>query len=255
MDYWWAVHDKFSIQQHPGWIWNTGKRMPQYFGRNQIKEGSVFVLAANRDYDWEGPSGVLSIYGMYEVTEPSDGLQGWVPVIRRPEEPITETKAWVIKGKRVKNIDERWRVVPKLKSLGVSLPVRNRTINPLTIEQYQAVKQYLLQRKAPHLGIMDKEPEYEQEVIAVFARNMEKVGYKKVVHLSTQFPDAILLNLNGKEEEVEFELYASGLQEHEKKQPKKWKQVTYICWENDLRGQERYKSIRIIALAEKLHVA
>jgi hypothetical protein len=253
--FWWVTTDHFSIEQHPGWIWNTGDKMPQFFGhkgKSGLRVGDGFVLAANRNHWLKSSSGKLQVFGLYEVVKECEDNRIDIPMVMGPNSAIITKRAWLVEGKALRQFGERWRTIPTLQSLGIRLPIRNRLVNPIKRANFETIGEYLSQRKAARLGVIDREPEYEQEVIALFLSNLRRLGYRKLIRLGPLFPDGVFENDNGMQEEIEFEVYASGLKEHELGAPRKWKSVTYVCWENDLKSESRYESVRIIALSERL---
>jgi hypothetical protein len=76
------------------------------------------------------------------------------------------------------------------------------------------------------------EPRYEVEVIALFSKYHEKLGFPYVVSLNpAQFPDAELIDGKGNFVHAEFELKASDFERHDHDP----EDVDYIiCWEDDL---------------------
>lgn len=75
-------------------------------------------------------------------------------------------------------------------------------------------------------------PQNELEVILVFAKYHEELGFPYILKYNpSRFPDAVVIDANRELRTVEFELNASNFREHGH-DPEK---VDYIiCWENDL---------------------
>ncbi len=74
-------------------------------------------------------------------------------------------------------------------------------------------------------------PQNELEVMLVFARYHDELGFPYILKCSSRFPDAVVIDANKNPKTVEFELRASSFQDHGH-DPEK---VDYIvCWENDL---------------------
>ena len=56
-------------------------------------------------------------------------------------------------------------------------------------------------------------PTNEQGVIYLFSRYHEKLGFERILHIGTRFPDIKAIR-NGKEIRIELEFLLSGLQSH-----------------------------------------
>lgn len=80
------------------------------------------------------------------------------------------------------------------------------------------------------LGVLF-EPEYEQEVVYLFAVLHRDLGFPYVLKLRTDFPGAVVIDKNRETKSIEFELRASDFLQHG--HPKDGCDFI-VCWENDL---------------------
>ena len=80
------------------------------------------------------------------------------------------------------------------------------------------------------------EPTNEQEVVVLFFRMMEKLGFTKIVKIQTQFPDAYVEYKDGSIKKVEFEYVSSNFLTHLKNEKHfKTKGCDYVvCWKIDI---------------------
>ncbi|MHA1413801.1 MAG: hypothetical protein ACTSO4_14430, partial [Promethearchaeota archaeon] len=95
----------------------------------------------------------------------------------------------------------------------------------------------------------------EQFVVTVFAKIHEKLGFKKIAVIRTNFPDNFpdceVIDDNGNPKLIEFEFESSGASSHKDD----LKICDYIvCWEDDKPDKVRKynKNIEIISLKEEL---
>lgn len=83
------------------------------------------------------------------------------------------------------------------------------------------------------------EPSNEMEVMYLFSLLHREIGFQYIISLSSEFPDAKVMNEKKEVKTIEFELRASSFIEH-KHDPKGCDFV--VCWENDLED-ERVKDL------------
>jgi hypothetical protein len=79
----------------------------------------------------------------------------------------------------------------------------------------------------------------ESEVIFLFAKIHEKLGFEKILKLRQKFPDCIAKK-EGKTVKIEFEYNASGFL-RDKHNSKKCDYL--ICWNDDLKGNKKVNHI------------
>ena len=137
--------------------------------------------------------------------------------------------------------------------------LHSQTIRELKAQEWDRICKRLDSIDTPFrnkdmLGGLIQSPEYENEVIILFSHLQERLNMR-IVHFGTRFPDAIIERKRyGKwrTENVEFELYSSGFQDH-LDEYKKRDCKTIICWEDDTWEDNRQKRyFEIIELREVL---
>jgi len=84
------------------------------------------------------------------------------------------------------------------------------------------------------LGILF-EPEYEQEVVYLFAVFHRELGFPYIIRLRYEFPDALVMDKKRNPQRIEFEVKSSDFIQH--KHDRKGCDFI-VCWENDLENTE-----------------
>jgi len=107
-------------------------------------------------------------------------------------------------------------------------------------EQFPPERLPQIKTKPLHsLGILF-EPEYEQEVVYLFAVFHRELGFPYIIKIRNEFPDAWVMDKNRNVKRIEFEVRASDFVQH--KHDKKGCDFI-VCWENDLENNEDLPSI------------
>jgi hypothetical protein len=231
--YWLVKHDKFSIEDRPGWIWRTtnSKNPPNY---QRVKSGDKFILYAHQTSEDEDSEPCYEVYGFYKVLLP-------VKYNKR-------RGCWEIKGKRISK--EGWVRIPNPSRFYQTNKFNQQSVIRLNGVEFRKFLKYHEKFLDATWGIFNREPENEQEVIALFTNFIGKLGYKGYEKLGTRTPDAIIIRKNGRRERVEFEYTSQGLKLHTLKE---LKGVKCICWIDDLPPASKYRKSRmILSLKEKL---
>jgi len=109
----------------------------------------------------------------------------------------------------------------------------------------ERLPQIMRETKPLHsLGILF-EPEYEQEVVYLFAVFHRELGFSYIIKIRNEFPDALVMDKDREVKRIEFEVRASDFVQHKHDK----KRCDYIvCWENDLENNEDLP--QIIALKD-----
>lgn len=96
------------------------------------------------------------------------------------------------------------------------------------------------------------EPKNEQELIYLFAKFHQDLGFPYILRISSEFPDAEVMNKNRQSKKIEFELLASNFISHgHLDEVKKGKTCDFIvCWENDLQEDLPDNFPEIIAIKD-----
>lgn len=103
------------------------------------------------------------------------------------------------------------------------------------------------------LDVRDNHKFSEQEVVFMFARGFEKLGFNSIVKIQQEYPDSIVKE-GKKERKIEFEAYSNNFEDHIRND--KLSDCDYIvCWENDLRKdllkKVKMAGIKIIELKKE----
>lgn len=93
------------------------------------------------------------------------------------------------------------------------------------------------------------EPSNEQEVIYLFALFHRELGFPYILKISSEFPDAEVMNEKKESKKIEFELMASSFLQHGH-DPSKCDYI--VCWENDLEDETSRRLPEILALKDLL---
>jgi hypothetical protein len=97
---------------------------------------------------------------------------------------------------------------------------------------------------------LSHEPENEQQVIAMFTRYFDKLGFSKILNIYHErhpSPDAEALTRDGKHVLIEFELNSSNAKNHGQ-QLNNWDYL--VCWEHDWKNY--HYEAKIIELKKEL---
>ena len=223
-NYWIVKHDAASIEEHPGWIWRevrseNSNHPPNYL---KVEKGDYFALISY-PYRKEDEN-IHQVYGIYRVS--------------RPVRFVRSQSAFVIEGKLLRGLKEKWVTVPNItkyykhKFYGMAvLPAKSEEA---FLEIQEMFENY--SRKDVDYKPFEREPKNEQEVVALFTMNLERFRYKRFEKLQTKFPDARLVKHDGRVDLVEFEYYASG---YDHPATYKGKNVKCVCWVDDREDSER----------------
>jgi len=245
-NYWIAKHDRGSIEDRPGWIWRSKRsgnaRLPPNFG--QIKKDDYFALISYPYYEDDKP--IHQVYGIYRVTSEWEFVQK-----ASPSSDYEYPGAFVIRGKLLKGLQERFVTVPNIASYYrkeyTGKAVIGARSEKIFFDLLNIFKKYS-SRNIDFFPLIG-EPTSEQGVVALFAKNLRKLGYKRIESIGTRFPDACVINAEGKPEYVEFEYYASNY-DHELRYEEK--PVTCVCWIDDRPKTRAKKLPKVIEMREKL---
>lgn len=213
---------KYFIVQHgldalkalPTFVWRTGlgpRKVPHRF--NQVEPGHRWIAFAFTPTDHR-ENRLSLVTGFCQCTEKA--CYRSVPHQARRASGGFEN-AWMIEGKFCGPQPAREVGVPPLPDL-LGRPVwTNQAIVPITANDFERIRSRVLNdrfnaRKVPLLG---REPETEQELLAVVVHRHKALGIERILRIRKAFPD-LLVKLEGRRDEVhlELELYSSGFIAH-----------------------------------------
>ena len=92
-------------------------------------------------------------------------------------------------------------------------------------------------------------PDTEQEVVFLFSKLHEKLGFPTIIKIQTKFPDVQALDSKRNVAKIELEISASNFLEHNHP-PSGCDYV--ICWENDLGDQWPHPKVKVLQLRDYL---
>lgn len=91
------------------------------------------------------------------------------------------------------------------------------------------------------------EPRNEQELVYLFAKFHQDLGFPYIIKISSEFPDAEVMNKNRERKTIEFELFASNFKQHGHD---RLKCDFIVCWEDNLQEEVPEKFPEIIAIKD-----
>ena len=237
-------HGLDAFEKLPNFIWRTdiGKNhVPHRF--NEVKEGDLWISFAYTSSDKRERSLSL-VTGFYECV--TKAWYGKVPKefplhLEDESEWSKLGYAWMIEGKPWREQEQPSQPVGVLPINDILSPKRvwnNQAIIPITVEDFGDIREHALSREfdTGRIPLIGREPECEQELLAVVVSGHEDLGIEKILRVRKAFPD-MLVQIGGNEIHLELELYSSGFFSHghdsqvEKCQySKDGKPVAVLCW-------------------------
>src|SRR5260221_7432883 len=241
---------KYFIVQHglddftllPGFIWRTGmgpRQVPHRFKEVGLGDRWIaFAYTTNDNRDQR----LSLITGFYECTQTACYQK--IPL--KAVAFCGGTKnAWMIKGTECGGRQPKFPVgVPPIADL-LGKPVwTKQALVPIDAGGFDRIREYTLRHEFSPARItpLGREPENEQEVLAIVIHDHKKLGIEKIIRVGKAFPD-LLVKLEGHREAVhlELEVYSKGFFSHgHDKQVKNLcvgkekRPVAVLCWiDND----------------------
>lgn len=232
-------HNLAALEAMPNFIWRTGesrKHLPRGF--RQVKEGDRWIGFA---YTTSGARerSLSLVTGFYECMK--EAFYGIVP---RRARDYWSGDAWMIKGRPLGRPLGDPVVIPPISSfLGRPLFAQT-TITRISRKEFDGIERYTRTHWLPRADIpcLGRDPRSEQELVAVVATSLKKLGIERIDRLQTGFPD-MLVKLKGKADPVHLELESystSFLSHHHSRQVRKrcfkGTPVGLLCWINNGKG-------------------
>lgn len=207
-------HGLDAFELLPNYIWNTSK------GESEIPHRYMQVKAGNR---WIGFAYTTSdnherplsrVTGFYECVKEAVFVE--LPQVAKEASPGS-SHGWMIEGKPCGDQPmEPVAVEPIDDILGKTL-WKNQAIVPITEEDFDKIRKHALSRQfdTKSIPLLGREPENEQEVLAVIAACHNQLGIEKIIRVRQAFPD-MLIQFQGSTEKVhvELELYSESFFSH-----------------------------------------
>jgi hypothetical protein len=226
-------HDLGSLGALPNYVWRTGLRkyeIPHRF--RSIAKGSKWVSYA---FEGDGHSSdrLRYVTGIYSCTKPCH--YGPIPLSasKRREWAVNASAAWLIKGSPVGEKLRHPVLVPTINHFFDSKGYDAVAIRPITKQEFDRICKYVFSHQLPpdEIPVLKREPESEQEVLAIFLQAYQTLGVKRIVRVQQGFPD-IEVELAGRKTPVriELELYSQSYIAHGHPRDKN---IAVLCWLND----------------------
>jgi hypothetical protein len=205
--YFFVKHGLDSLRVMPNFIWRTDETdEPRSF--KGVKKGDRWVGFAYTTSD-SRERRLSQITGFFECAHKS--RFGDLPP--KAIDGSGCTKAWMIEGRRFGEQPRQPVGVPPIDDL-LSMGgterrhFKGQTLVPIKGEaEFERIRAYTLrhQLNPSDIPLLGREPESEQEVLAVVIGCYEKLGIEKILRVRVGFPD-LLVKLEGKSEPVHLEV-------------------------------------------------
>ncbi|MCJ7505532.1 EVE domain-containing protein [Candidatus Bathyarchaeota archaeon] len=265
MRYWFVIHDLGSFSQHGDYIGcgvrESGVKKASYGPFGQIQKGDKIVYYA------KGDKVVVGIFQVVSDIEywPNDPEWGErvvfkiAPEMLPPKGKYLDFKAYLFNPEVSLDLfpdKDRW-----------AFQLWNHTCRPLTKHDFDLIRsavetlqvrptlakgQEYVKIGAPLSGTdLLFEPTDETGVVFLFAKYHRQLGFPYVKQIREKFPDAVVLDHDGHEKTVEFELMSSNFPQHGHGASKC---DFIVCWEHDWTDMPREVEgkITIVSLKEAL---
>jgi hypothetical protein len=207
-------HGLDAFEALPNFIWNSGVPRTKYpRGFKQIKPGDRWIGFAHTSSDRrERP--LSRVTGFFECIR--SAMYKRVPP--KAYEAAQYTKgAWFIEGKPIGRQPEAPVGVPSISVLLKRQTFNQTTFVPISGGEFERIRAYVERHEfnAADIPLLGREPNCEQEVLAIVLSGHEDLGIEKIDRVRTGFPD-LLVKLRGKKDPVHLELetYSSSFLDH-----------------------------------------
>ena len=245
MRYWFIIHDLEAFKQHPDMIGckvkGPGIRTAWYGPFNKITKGDKIVYYATGD---------KVVVGIFDIISDAEYLQNdpdWGEIMIHNIKPdIVPPRGKYLDFKSlIRDPQMNFDLFPEKDKWMYQL--WGHTCRPLTNKDFELIKNRILKlRREPSKGVSITEerigiplggdllfaPIDESGVICLFSKYHKNLGFPYIKKIGSAFPDAEVIDSNGKNKFVEFEFLSSNYKLHG--HDKESKQCDFIiCWEHD----------------------
>ena len=207
-------HGLDAFEALPNFIWRTGMsadKVPHRFSQVRLGDrwiGFAYTTSDRRERPLSRVTGFFECVREAEFRDiPPAGL------------PVSEgdTMAWLIEGEQYGEQPLEPVGVPPFDDLLKKSFWKNQGLVPVTVGDFDFIRKYALahQFDTTKIPLIGREPENEQEVLAIVVSGHETLGIEKIHRVRTAFPD-LLVKIDGSPEKVhlELEVYSSGFFSH-----------------------------------------
>lgn len=207
-------HGLDAFDALPRFIWNT-RNAPEHVPHryDQVRVGDQWIGFAYTTSDKRERSLSL-VTGFYECIREAEFRD--IPTAGLP---VSEGKeqAWLIEGKPCGDQPGGPVGVPPLADLLHKSMYKNQGIVPISNEDFGRIRDYTLcnQFDKNTIPLLKREPENEQELLAVVVYGHQELGIERIIRVRKAFPD-LLVRIAGNPDEVhlELEVYSEGFFSH-----------------------------------------
>ncbi len=270
-NYYIVKHDLLSLQALPGFIWrgyeNWPTPIPRMFGN--VRKGDQWIAFAYIK-DEDARKTCAQVTGIYQCTAEAD--HGTIPRHCRTRYWMRGWggKAWMIRGKEIGPQPDFGAVsIPPIDTiLGRNVQKRGTIIRLKNGSEFRKICREVGRRAfdstdVPALG---REPQNEQEVLAVVAHGYRQLGINEILRIRTRFPD-MLVRVGNRQVHLELEFNSVSFGAHlpdlrkvrgqrhkllaKVKDRSDRRPVAILCWldgDKQRRLTERVRNLRIYEL-------
>lgn len=217
MRFWYVRHPFTWYKKHPNII-----DLKKAFAERNAVFKAIRVFHKVVYYSHEPPKGIV---GLFEVK--SNG--GWKSI-----RGTGRVWAYEISPLFLVNDGDKPRDFSPKREVGLSLRPRG-TVVELKPDQYEKIQSFLLG--------MD-EPTNHEGLVTLFSKVHTYLGFPRIKAIRTRYPDAIVIDADGKEKRIEFEFDSSSFSK-EGHDPKECDVI--VCWKDGW-GFARPRRLELIEL-------
>lgn len=240
-NYYIAKQDLMAFKAWPGRVWKSSdvspEKAPPLF--KKIMKGDRLVGFAHEYWEKGKRQPLCVVTGFYKCID----IAQWKENIFLPNYygDQAKRKGWVIEGRQCENLPRSPVSIPPIDKVLGRTTKKMGTLIQISAEDYELFKTTVRDRELnPEvIPLLQREPECEQELLAVVARDYQRLGIEKIIRVRTRFPD-MLVKLKGHVEEVhlELEFNSKGFLAHESQIQhgrclEDNKPVAVLCWIDD----------------------
>jgi hypothetical protein len=243
-----VMHGLDSLEALPNFIWNTdtGPKDPPH-RYDQVKQGDRWIGFAYTTSD-DRERRLSFVTGFYECIQKKSYRR--IPTVKIPV-PRGKKKAWMIEGEAFgRQLYCRVGVPPINDLLTPKRVWTHQAIIPISEDDFDRIRRYVFEHKldTSELPLLHREPDNEQELLAMVIHGQKKLGIEKIIRVRTAFPD-LLVKIKGSPKEVhlELEVYSQGFFSHrhrdqvrKRRFKKDGKPVAVLCWIDNNKDVRKY---------------
>ena len=241
--YWIVKHGLDAFEMLPHCIWRSDMNamtLPKHL--RQVKTGDRWISYAYTTSDNHEKS-LSQVVGFYECTrEVEYGERNPLP------EGSPVATGWFIDGVQYGENPTAPVGVPSIDALLGRTTFKQTTLLKISATEFEPIRRYALdnQLDPTKIPVFQREPSYEQEVVAIVAHAYKQIGISRLFRVRTAFPDLLAGFDDGPScAHLELELYSESylahghhLQTLEEKE--RDLQLAVLCWIHNCKEVENH---------------